>query len=171
MPNLKRWKCATCGQWHEDLPLCFGAEAPAQWSIITDEEKTNSELLQSLCVIRARGETSFYVRGHVEIPILDHDEPFVWGVWVSLSEKSFQRVIELWDVAGRETEPPFFGWLCTAIPVYPDTMYLKTSVQTMPSDSVPRITVEPTDHPLAVDQHHGVTLRRVIDWIRVLLHG
>jgi hypothetical protein len=92
-------------------------------------------------------------------------------VWASLSEVNFERTLELWDQEGRENEPAYFGWLSTALLVYPDTMFLKTSVQTQPVGSVPLITVEHNDHPLSVDQHHGVTLEKVHKWLEQLLHG
>ena len=44
----------------------------------------------------------FYIRGCLEISVIDGPRPFTWGVWVSLSEKSFKPVIELWDYDGSE---------------------------------------------------------------------
>ena len=39
-----------------------------------------------------------------------------------------KRVVELWDYDGKEKEPPYFGWLCTRLLLYPDTGLLKTHV-------------------------------------------
>ena len=170
MSNLG-WICGTCGQRHDELPLCFGADEPALWWVISDEERARSELTKSACVIQASDETAFFVRGHIEIPVAGLDEPFTWGVWASLSESNFIRTQELWNTEGREKEPPYFGWLSTNLQVFPDTMYLKTMVQTSPVGSVPIITVEPTEHPLAVAQHQGVTLDVVRSWVEKMLHG
>ncbi|MCA8917803.1 MAG: DUF2199 domain-containing protein [Planctomycetes bacterium] len=166
----RRWQCGTCGEWHGDLPLCFGWDAPAQWSILSDAERRNSELADSACVIETANETSFYVRGHIEIPIRDYAEPFIWSVWASLSEMSFEHAMEHWNTEGREADEPYFGWLCSSLPVYPDTMFLKTGVQSMPVGLVPLITLEPTDHPLAVDQRSGVDIEQVQSWAERLLH-
>jgi len=35
---------------------------------------------------------------------------------------------ELWDVDTHDKEPPFFGWLCIELTVYPPTFRLKTRV-------------------------------------------
>jgi len=37
-------------------------------------------------------------------------------VWFSLSRKNFERMSELWEMSGWEGEPPYFGWLSTALP-------------------------------------------------------
>lgn len=47
---------------------------------------------------------------------------------VSLSEKNFYRMIELWNDPKIVEEPPYFGWLSNNIPVYPDTLNLETNV-------------------------------------------
>jgi hypothetical protein len=83
------------------------------------------------------------------------------GVWVSLSRTSYERMIALWDQPGRESEPPYFGWLQTALPYQPSTLNLKTMVHTQPVGERPLIELEPTDHPLAVEQRGGITLARV----------
>lgn len=165
------WKCATCGEMHDGIPLCFGAEAPAQWDMLSVAEREGSELGTSFCVIHTAKETAYFIRGHIEVPILDARKSFIWATWASLSEGNFSRTMELWDKHGREAEPAYFGWLSTALPVFPDTMFLKTMVKTQPVGEVPTITVEPTDHPLAVAQHKGVRLAEVRRWVELLLHG
>lgn len=96
---------------------------------------------------------------------------FEWGVWVSLSQRNFLRMHELWHTPGRENEPPYFGWLSTEIPVYrPSTLSLKTQVHTRPVGERPLIELEPTDHPLAVEQRAGITVARVQEFAELLLH-
>ena len=81
-------------------------------------------------------------------------------MWVSLSEKNFNQAVDLWEKPGRETEPPYFGWLNTDIPLYPNTPNLKTHVHTRPVGERPYIQLEPIDHPLAIEQREGITLAR-----------
>lgn len=95
----------------------------------------------------------------------------MWLAWVSLSEKSFARVCELWNTEGRETEPPYFGWLQSALPYPAPTLSLKTSLQTMPYGDRPLITIEPDSHQLAVEQQHGIPLERVREIAETALHG
>ncbi len=50
----------------------------------------------------------------------------------------------------------------TEIPVYPtQTLNLKTEVHTDHVGIRPHIVLEPTDHPLAVEQRVGITVARV----------
>ncbi|KIL78949.1 hypothetical protein SD77_3750 [Bacillus badius] len=44
---------------------------------------------EDLCII---DEEYFFVRGCIEIPVVDGEGPFIWDVWVSLSENSFQQL-------------------------------------------------------------------------------
>ena len=51
------------------------------------------------------------------------------------------------------------------VPDYPDTMFLKTSVCQRAVGLRPLVTLEPTDHPLAVHQREGIApeeLRRIV---------
>jgi hypothetical protein len=120
-----------------------------------------------VCVIDGK---ELYIRGCLEIPVVDGPRSFAWGVWVSLSEKSFKRVSELWDYDGREKEPPYFGWLCTRISGYPETLSLKTHVHLRALNQRPFIELEPTDHPLAVEQRNGITMARVREIVEPFLH-
>lgn len=161
--------CASCGQYHHELPMCLGPAAPALWESLAESERgENSELSSDQCVIQGK---YFFVRGQLLLPVLDGPDPFVWLVWVSLSENSFARVCELWEQPGRENEPPYFGWFQSALPYVPTTLNLKTSVQTSFVGERPIVTLEPTDHPLSIEQRHGITMARVQQIVETALHG
>jgi len=85
----------------------------------------------------------------------------MWDVWVSLSKVNFDRTMELWEIEGREGEEPYFGWLSTSIPGYPETLNLRTNVHTRAIGVRPLIELEPTNHPLAFEQREGITVERV----------
>src|SRR4051794_21055101 len=82
---------------------------------------------------------------------------FSWDVWVSWSAQNFGRVFDLWKQPGRESEPPYFGWLNSNFPGHPETLSLKTMVHTRPVGVRPLIGLEATDHHLAVEQRTGIT--------------
>jgi len=162
------YTCKTCGKLHDELPFCYGAKAPYSWSIIPEKErKKRGELSSDQCVI---DDKFFFILGRLEIPIIDINEQFCWLVWVSLSEKNFLRSFELWETKGRESEPPYFGWCNTLLPCYPDTLSLKTHVHTRPVGQRPFIELEPTDHPLAIEQRNGITMARVQEIAEMILH-
>ncbi len=166
---MKGFRCRCCGEQHDELPMHYGVAAPAVWFLIPEEERQQRCLLSSdQCII---DEQHFFIVGNLEIPVAGVEAPFSWDVWVSLSAKNFARACELWETAGRESEPPYFGWLSTRLPGYPDTLHLETMVHTRKVGQRPYIELEPTDHPLAVEQRQGITLARVQEIAELVLHG
>lgn len=147
--------CPTCGKLHEGFPaLAFRAPAPWDWA--TDAERTADWLLTSdFCSFR---ETDFYVRGVLVLPITDTDRTLEFGVWSSLSRANIERYSDTFDDEDQSKLGPMFGWFSNAVPGYPDTMGLKCQVLPQDHRQRPLIVLEPTDHPLAVHQHEGVTL-------------
>ena len=140
------------------------------WYEIPDEErKSRVDSTSDQCVI---DEKHFFVLGRVEISVLDADEIFAWLVWGSLSEETFLRMSKLWEIEGRESEAPYFGWLQSSLPCYPETtMNLRTNVHTRPVGTRPYIELEPTDHPLAIEQRTGITMSRVQEIAEHILHS
>ncbi len=159
--------CGRCGRRHDGIPFSYGSDAPAYWSDALAAEDT-SQLTAEQCVIQRE---HFFVRARIVIPVLDADAEFDWGVWVTLSQSNFKQMNEVWTSPGREDEPPYFGWLSTEIPIYqPTTLNLKTHIYTQPVGQRPLVELEPTDHPLAVEQRTGITLARVQQIAEELLH-
>lgn len=124
-------------------------------------------LTDDYCVIE---DEDFFIRGCIEIPVLDHAEPLLWGVWVSLSKANFDRESLLAQDPKRVDEPPYFGWLSSRIEIYPDTASLKTHVHTQAVGKRPLIELEPTDHPLAVEQREGISEARLIEIAESIEH-
>jgi len=99
------------------------------------------------------------------------DEPFSWGVWVSLSEQSFLTWVKNFDQQRRSHVGPFFGWLNAWLKPYPETLNLKTHVHLRDNGVRPWIELEPTDHPLAVEQRNGISIDRVAEIYAIMMHG
>ena len=172
--------CTTCGRFHSTLPMCYGPAAPELWNQIAESGHLAQRALHHLrrffdwrrlssdqCVI----DTHYFVLGRVEIPVIGYVQPFAWLAWVSLSEKNFNRAPELWHMPGREKEPPYFGWLSSALPYDPSTLNLKVNLHTRSVGERPLIELEPTEHPLAVEQREGISLAKVQQITERLIHG
>lgn len=161
-------KCKLCENDLPDIPMCFGAASPA--SLMVGEEEYESRVLENedQCIV---DDEHYFVRGHIELPVKDSDEPFIWSVWVSLSEASFQDMSSKWELNGRETTDPYFGWLCTKLPCYPDTLHLKTNVITQPVGCVPKIEIQESEHPLSSEQSGGIRMDRVNEIIHQVMCG
>ena len=165
------FQCSCCGKFHEGLPLDYGAQFPDYYfEIPSDDREKRIRVNEDFCVV---DNEFFFIRGCIEIPILETDDFFVWGVWCSLSEKSFNRVTELSEVADVEDEPPFFGWLNTSLPnnIYPETLNLKTNVHLKNNNLRPFVQIQPTEHPLAVEQQNGITVERVKEIAEIIMHS
>lgn len=168
--HMTGFTCRTCGGRHPDPPRVWGADAPAPYYDLAPEDRDRAGLNADQCIIETPGETHFFVRGRLEIPVVDEDEPFAWLVWVSLSETSFERASELWEQEGREAEPPFFGRLCDRLPYPEPTLFLEARVHTRPVGQRPFVELEPTDHPLAREQREGITRARVLEIAEHFMH-
>ncbi|PLR78515.1 DUF2199 domain-containing protein [Bacillus sp. V3-13] len=161
MSNHKKgYVCRCCGKYHDELPMSYGSLVPEYYyDIPIEEQESRIEMNEDVCII---DDEYFFIRGCIEIPVCDGEGPFIWDVWVSVSEENFNKIIDYWEVEGREEElEPMFGWLSTSIPCYPETINLKTMVHTRPVGVRPYIQLEPTEHPLALEQREGIKLERI----------
>jgi hypothetical protein len=162
-----RFKCSSCDQIHEGMPS-FGARAPlSYYDIPEDERAQRCNLGSDECVI---DEKHFFVRGCLEIPVVGESEPFTWGVWVSLSEASFTEWVKHFGDARRSHIGPFFGWLNAWLKPYPDTMSLKTHLHLRDNGIRPLVELEPTDHPLAIEQRESISVARVAEIYAQVVH-
>jgi hypothetical protein len=161
------WKCHVCGIAYEADPLCFGIDAPWRALVPTADFDQRVELTRDQCVVDRK---TFFIRGLIEIPIHGHAKSLSFAVWSSLSEESFCHMTDRWESSARASDPPYFGWLCSPIPAYPSTIHLKLSVQSRPPGFTPLFTTELTNHPLAIDQHSGISITRWHELAHRLLH-
>ena len=97
----------------------------------------------------------------MEIPVAGSKDYFVWGLWVSVSKANYDRIGELWNTQLREHELPLSATLCSDIPLYGRTTDLKCALHLRNAGRRPSIILEPTDHPLSLEQRSGITIERV----------
>jgi hypothetical protein len=167
MPETFRFVCAQCGETHEGLPG-FSFPYPMELNSIPQSEWPNRVALGSdACVIDHQW---FFVLAQLELPMRGSEEALTYGVWVSVSEASFetfQRTFE--QRAGRENEEPLFAWLTAVPPPFPRAT-LKSRVHLRPYPERPWLELEPTEHPAAVAQREGLSRQEVVEIAQRLLH-
>lgn len=158
------YRCSVCGKIHEGLPD-VGFDRPYYAFTVPEAERAGRVRLDAdFCAID--GE-DFFIRGVIEIPVLGYEEGFAFGVWVSQKEENFRRYRAR---PGADDLGPTFGWLSNEIAFYEaPTLTLKTRVHFRGGTLRPAIELEPTDHPLAVDQREGISLERA--WQIVHFYG
>ena len=173
------WTCSRCGAVHEGIPFSFAWGAPDHWAWVPESERAErGECHEDVCwIVDDAGDLAHFMRGTIEIPILDPEDPgdedqssFVFGVWASVSETSFERILELDEQPEREGEG-FFGWLSNRIRGYDDTLNLPTDVWLREPGIRPLIVPQRGEHQLAKEQHAGMTLDRAHELAEAHLHG
>jgi hypothetical protein len=159
--------CSRCGSHHQELPLNYSTMAPDIWDegLSGDPE---SMLSLDHCVVT--GEF-FFIKGLIEIPVIDTGETFRWGVWASVRREDFIRNMQLWESPGREYEEPYRGTLATGLDHYtPSTYQLRVDVHTRPVGIRPIVAVRDYSHPLSAEQRKGMTRRRAQCIAETVLH-
>lgn len=172
MAAIFAFKCSCCGELHEGSPS-IGYRMPDQYASLSDEQKAAMGKLSSdFCTITHEAGTDHFIRAVLEVPIHGVEEPFLWGVWVSLSEKSFARYVASYDdpVAGDG----FFGWVCNAIPAYPFAAPRPADVAVQLGGQRPKVILhrgDPENDPLVIDQVNGISIARAQEIAERALHG
>jgi hypothetical protein len=163
------WACATCGKSHSDLPLSFGADFPDMYANLKSEDRELRAVIGTdQCIV---DEKWFFIRGCLEIPVVGHDEPFLWGVWASVRQEVFDEISDCWTQEGREkTHGPFKGRLANSLSVYPETLDLKVKIRMQPIGTRPLFVVEEAEHQFAIEQRLGITHTRAMELASFLLH-
>lgn len=163
-----KFRCKRCDEIHEGVPT-FGFDSPAiaQW-IPEGERGTRIELGSDDCVVD--GER-FLVRGCLEIPVEGEDDPFIWGVWVDISQRDFEAWERSFHLDERAHIGPFAGYLGSCLPGYPDTLNLHVVMRLRNHGTRPCIEVSPSEHPLHQEQCQGIDQDRLAEIYETVMHG
>jgi hypothetical protein len=162
------FKCSECGEFHNEIPMAYGANAPYSYFQIPESELDyRSVLTQDICIIDNK---DFYIKGQLNIPVEDNDN-FSWTVWILISKLDFEKAEELWTDDNRFLEKPYIGKLATRLYCYPETLNLAVNVHTQQVGVIPKIEVIETSHPLFLEQENGINMDRVISFSRQIMYG
>jgi len=171
MAAIFAFKCSRCGDIHEGSPS-FAFRAPDHYACLSDEQKASmGRLSDDFCTVTHDEGTDYFVRAVLEVPIHGVEDPFLWGVWVSLSKKSFDRYYETFDdpVQGEG----FFGWVCNDIGVYPYPSTRPADVEVQSGNQRPKVVLhkgDPEDDQLVIDQAQGISVARAQELAEKALH-
>jgi hypothetical protein len=171
MGQLIKYTCSCCGKEHTEWPsLTF--DSPMNYNILSEEDKQSIGQLDSdFCVIRHKDQTDRFIRCTLTQKIVDHCENLEYGLWVSLSEKSFQDYSDNYENENHETQ--YFGWLCNDIPGYDFEQSVPTTVYTRLGNQRPEIVPHNDfDHPFIRDYYEGITKaeaeRRILEMLKTI---
>jgi len=160
--------CHTCGKRHDQIPFSFAADFPDPYANLNRDDRDNRALISSdQCIIY---QEQFYLRGGLELPILDSSDIFLWGVWAGVHEKDFDQIQEFWEREGRESViGPFKGRLANSLSVYPETLNMKLEIRIQPAGQRPLFVLEEREHPLAIEQRLGIDMAKAREYVCILM--
>jgi len=148
--------CVVCGQEHDGLPaLAF--HRPDHWLALSAEQQAQGKCDNDLCMTP---DGNFFVRGVLEIPIVDGPEPNIeFGVWTTLSEASFGQYVTSFSDLDQSKLGTLFGWFANEMRnEFAGSTNLKCNVRPQDNRQRPLIEIQqPSDHPLAIAQRDGIT--------------
>lgn len=172
-PKSSEFKCSTCGEIHNELPA-VGFISPFYYDTLnkTDKEKI-AELSNDFCVITHEDQTDRFIRTTLTIPINEVCEDLDYGIWVSLSEKSFNEYkSEFKDNVEGKT---YFGMISNEIPDYEEsTLGLHVNVNTRGGGIRPEISVHRIKHDIISDLENGISIeeaKKRIERLKKTLHN
>lgn len=164
------YKCSCCGEVHDGWPaLAFNS--PYYYDLLSEERKQSiAQLSSDFCIVKHKEQTDRFIR----VMLCQKVKGFKWhldyGLWVSLSEESFDDYYTNFDNKNHVTT--YFGWLCSTIPPYESTLSIPTLVHTKPGDERPEIVPkEDFDHPFVRDYYEGISKeeaeKRIHDMMKI----
>ena len=169
MTEQIRYTCSCCGQEHSEFPaLTF--KSPDNYDTLSQQDKETIATIDSdFCVITHPGQTDRFIRCTLTQKVIDHCENLEYGLWVSLSEKSFNDYSDNFDNENHETK--YFGWLCNDISEYEFKENIPTTVFTRTGNQRPEIIPhEDFDHPFVKDYYNGITKDEAERRIKTMLN-
>jgi len=111
---------------------------------MSESDRARALISSDQCIV---DEARFFIRGCLEIPVLDSSEVFIWGLWALVKEEVFNEISDSWEEEGRETRRgPFKARLANSLSVYPETLNLRLRIVIQPLGTRPLFILEEEQH-------------------------
>jgi hypothetical protein len=152
-----KYTCSSCGKIHEEWPALVYISPTNYDALSQDEKRSIGQLDTDFCIIKHPDQTDRFIRCTLTQKVIDHCENLEYGLWVSLSEKSFQDYSDNFNNESHETQ--YFGWLSNDLPDYDfSAESISTTVYTRTENNRPEIVPhQDFAHPFVQDYYNGIT--------------
>lgn len=167
MASIFSFKCSCCGELHEGSPS-FSFNEPSPYAEQDAHTKEQGTLTEDICTYIDEDGEHFFIRVVLEVPINGVEEPFTWGVWVSLSKESFSDYVE--NYTTPEVGKAYFGWFCNYLPHYDNTYALASDVVLRGNSLRPCLDLHEKCHELVHDFNNGITIQKAQEIAEKVLH-
>jgi hypothetical protein len=159
------FRCPTCGKEHEGLPD-LGFRWPDPYFGVPEVER--GARIKGTSDVCAIDNEDFFVRGVILLPIVESEDHFGIGAWVSQKRENYETYLSNFDTADIG---PFFGWLSNSIAFYePETWLHPSQVRFQGNRLRPLIELQESDHPLYRDYAEGISLSRAWQIVHAQTH-
>lgn len=111
-------KCPCCDNEIEPHQMDVAFNLPdAIFELSEEQREARAKTHTDLCSL---DDKQFYIRGVIYVPVQELGLNFGWGVWAEVSEATFYRYHEIYEVDGS-SESPASGVLANTPPDYSNT--------------------------------------------------
>lgn len=152
-PAPSGFRCAGCGEWHEELLTDVGCGLPdAVFALGYLERYRRARHNADFCTLDG---TRHFIRCVLPVPFAYRDDFFGWGVWVEVEQAAHDAWLHCFD-GGAERMPPVTGLLANALKAYRATTGLPVRLD-FADDRRPFAWIAPRSrHALALEQRRGI---------------
>lgn len=156
MTETIKYTCSCCGEVIEAWPT-LAYISPKNYDVLSEKDKQKIGMLnEDFCIIQHPDQTDRFIRCTLTQKVIDHCEDLEYGLWVSLSEKSYQDYADNFNNEHHLTN--YFGWLCNDLPGYDfSNGNIPATVVTKTGNNRPEIIPhQDYDHPFVHDYYNGI---------------
>lgn len=156
MSETIKFKCSCCGEIHEEWPALTFISPDNYNCLSEDNKKSISSIDNDFCTINHSDQIDRFIRCTLTQKVNDHCEDLDYGLWVSLSEKSYIDYKK--NFKKESEEKAYFGWLCNDIIDYELSENIPMNVITRNNGQRPEIIPHKDfDHPFVKDYYYGIS--------------
>lgn len=157
--------CSKCGSEHpiDELELTFRRPDDAA-KLSADDRATLVRENDDLCVIDGK---RFFVRALLPLPVEAREAPYSIGLWVEVTQATFERVYELWDSDEQSHEPPFAVRIANEISTPGGSLGLHAELRLTGPTTMPEVLLQPSQHQLYTEQTCGIDEHRAFEYSAV----
>jgi hypothetical protein len=170
--DIIKYTCNCCGRELEEWPA-LAYILPTNYDTLSEDDKKNIGTLDAdFCVITHPDRIDRFIRCTLSQKVIDHCENLEYGLWVSLSDKSYQDYADNFNNESHESK--YFGWLSSNLPDYDFSKgSIPTTVLTRAGNMRPEIVPHRDfDHPFVNDYYNGITKaeaeRRISEMLKIV---
>lgn len=151
-----------CGEEHsiDEIELTFRRPDDAAKLSAADRARLLEEN-SDLCGIEGK---RFFIRALLPLPVESRELPYSIGLWVDVTQATFDRVYNLWDSEDQLTEPPFAAHIANEIPTAAGSLGLNAKLRLTGPTTRPNVFLQPSGHQLYTEQARGISAHRASEY-------